>query len=72
LARLLAGARHGVVLPLSALTGAGLLTFADLAARHLAPGQELPVGVITGVIGAGFLLVLVFRRFKGPAHLPLG
>jgi iron complex transport system permease protein len=62
LARLLVGARHRVVLPLSALTGAALLTWADVLARQLAPGQELPVGVITGVIGAAFLLVMVLRQ----------
>jgi iron complex transport system permease protein len=62
LARMLVGARHRVVLPLSALTGAALLTWADVLARQLAPGQELPVGVITGVIGAAFLLVMVLRQ----------
>jgi len=65
LARMLVGARHGLVLPGSAIMGALLLTTSDLLARHLIPGQELPVGVITGVIGAVFLvgLLLTRRRF---------
>lgn len=62
LARLLVGGRHGMVLPGSALFGALLLTASDLLARHLLPGQELPVGVITGVIGALFLVGFLLMR----------
>jgi len=51
-----------MVLPGSALFGALLLTASDLLARHLLPGQELPVGVITGVIGALFLVGFLLMR----------
>jgi iron complex transport system permease protein len=54
--RLIVGPNARVVLPLSALGGAGLLAFADLAARLLG---EIPVGVVTAVIGAPFFLFLL-------------
>ncbi|MEU8001384.1 iron chelate uptake ABC transporter family permease subunit [Catellatospora sp. NPDC049111] len=46
---------------LSALTGALLVSGSDLLARHLLPDLDLPVGVVTGAIGAGFLLRLLVR-----------
>jgi iron complex transport system permease protein len=59
LARRLAGGRHRVVLPVSALLGAILLLAADTIARTAFAPQEIPVGVITGIIGAPFLLLLL-------------
>jgi iron complex transport system permease protein len=59
LARRLAGGRHRVALPVSALLGAILLVAADTVARTAFAPQEIPVGVITGIIGAPFLLVLL-------------
>jgi iron complex transport system permease protein len=50
------------VLPLSALVGAAFLTLADLIARI--PG-ELPVGVVTAVIGAPFFLLILRRARAG-------
>jgi iron complex transport system permease protein len=50
------------VLPLSALGGAALLAFADLAARLLG---DIPVGVVTAVIGAPFFLFLLRRSRSG-------
>lgn len=48
---------HGAVgIGSSALVGAALLTSADLVAQFALPGQSLPVGVVTGAIGALFLL----------------
>jgi len=58
-ARALVGAGHRWVLPQAALIGALLLTAADAVARLAVPGQELPVGAVTGVLGAVFLLVLL-------------
>lgn len=49
-------------LPLSALGGATFLSICDTAARLLIPGREIPVGVITAVLGAPTLLWLVTRR----------
>jgi iron complex transport system permease protein len=55
-------ASHGVVLVASAATGGVLLLVADLVARTVAAPQELPVGVLTAVIGGGYLLRLLQRR----------
>ena len=60
--RLLVGPSARLVLPLSAIGGAALLAFADLAARMLG---EIPVGVVTAVIGAPFFLVLLRRVRAG-------
>ncbi len=60
--RLVVGPNARLVLPLSALGGAWLLAFADLAARLLG---EIPVGVVTAVIGAPFFLVLLRRSRSG-------
>lgn len=64
LIRLLLGPRHHVVLPGSALMGACLVLLADTAARTVAPPVELPLGVLTGLIGAPVFLVLL--RQRGP------
>lgn len=50
------------LLPLSALTGGVLLLAADVLARWLVAPQELPVGVLTAVLGGGYLLWLMHRR----------
>ncbi|MFF7531894.1 iron chelate uptake ABC transporter family permease subunit [Streptomyces bobili] len=46
---------------ISGLTGAVLLLLADLAARLLFAPTELPVGIITGAVGAPYLLLLLAR-----------
>lgn len=50
--RLLWGPTHRRLLPLSALVGAILLVWADTIARSLISGQEIPIGVVTAVVGA--------------------
>jgi iron complex transport system permease protein len=60
--RLMVGPNARLVLPLSAIGGAALLAFADLAARLLG---EIPVGVVTAVIGAPFFLFLLRRSRTG-------
>lgn len=65
LVRLVTGPNARTLLPLSAIYGAVFLALADLIARI--PG-ELPVGVITGVIGAPFFLY-VLRRYRGGYEL---
>ncbi|MDX1934867.1 MAG: iron ABC transporter permease [Capsulimonadales bacterium] len=62
LARFLVGPPHRGVLPLSALLGGSLLILADLLARTIRPGEELPVGVITALLGAPAFLVLLRRQ----------
>jgi len=60
--RLVVGPNARLVLPLAALLGASLMVGADLAARLLG---DLPVGVITAVIGAPFFLALLRRTRSG-------
>jgi iron complex transport system permease protein len=49
-------------LPGSALLGSTLLLAADIAAQRAIPNTELPVGVVTALLGAPFLLVLLRRK----------
>lgn len=60
--RLLFGPDHRIVLPASALGGALLLVLADLAARSLNAPSEIPVGILTALIGAPFFLFLLLRQ----------
>ena len=53
---------HGRLILLSGLMGAVLLTSADILARGLVAPQELPVGVLTAVLGGGYLLWLMHRH----------
>ncbi len=64
LIRLAAGADHRIVLPGAALLGAALTVLADLGARSLAAPAELPLGVLTALLGAPFFLWLL-RRGEG-------
>ena len=59
---------HGRLMALSSLMGGVLLCAADLLARGLIAPQELPVGVLTAVLGGGYLLWLMHRR-SGPGGL---
>lgn len=62
LVRLMVGADHRVTLPASALFGAGFLVAADVAARTVMAPVELPVGIITAVVGGPFFLWLLVRE----------
>jgi iron complex transport system permease protein len=53
---------HGRLIGLASLMGAVLLTAADILARGLVAPQELPVGVLTAVLGGGYLLWLMHRQ----------
>jgi iron complex transport system permease protein len=61
LVRSLVKAKHNWVVLLSALMGGVLLLAADLLARMLLSPQEMPVGVLTAVLGGGYLLWLMYR-----------
>jgi iron complex transport system permease protein len=63
LVRRLVVVRHGALLALSALAGGVLLLAADVAARSVIAPMELPVGVLTAVLGGIYLLMLLRRRF---------
>lgn len=62
LVRLMVGADHRVVLPASALFGAAFLIGCDAIARTVMSPLELPVGVITALIGGPFFLWLLVRK----------
>ena len=64
LVRLSCGPDHRRLLPLSALTGAVLLMLSDLAARTLVSPAELPVGLLTALLGAPFFLILLLQQRK--------
>jgi iron complex transport system permease protein len=63
LLRLVLGAGHRTLVPASALFGGLLLVWSDAAARTVLPGgAELPVGVVTALIGGPFFCLLLARR----------
>ena len=62
LVRLMVGADHRVVLPASICFGAGFLVLCDMLARTVIAPLELPVGVITAIIGGPFFLWLLVRK----------
>ncbi|MGH3786506.1 MAG: FecCD family ABC transporter permease [Pseudonocardiaceae bacterium] len=66
LARKVIGGAHQRAIPVAALIGAIFLVWADVVARTALAPQELPIGIVTSLIGAPFLLILV-RRFHAAA-----
>ena len=61
LIRMLVGPGHRVLLPASALGGALLLILADLIARTAIPYADLPLGMLTALVGGPFFLWLIHR-----------
>ncbi|QEV44323.1 iron ABC transporter permease [Streptomyces vinaceus] len=68
-ARMVVGAGHRALLPVAALGGAVFLTLADLVARTAAAPEEIPVGVVTALVGGPFFLWMLRRsaRIEGVA-----
>ncbi len=62
LVRLSIGADHRYLVPAAALLGGLLLIFSDLLARTLVAPTEVPLGVVTSLIGAPFFIWLVYRN----------
>lgn len=62
LMRMWLGADHRAVIPGSVLAGAFLLLIADTVARTLVAPAEMPVGLLTSILGAPWFLWLIFRR----------
>jgi iron complex transport system permease protein len=60
--RLMVGADHRLVIPASALFGGAYLIACDLVARTIIAPLELPVGIITAIVGGPVFLWLLFRR----------
>ncbi|MEA3544986.1 MAG: iron ABC transporter permease [Thermodesulfobacteriota bacterium] len=63
--RLLWGPGHRLLLPFSALLGSSFLIVADAIARSLYAPAEIPVGVVTAILGAPFFLYLLRRKGGG-------
>jgi iron complex transport system permease protein len=64
LVRLVCGPDNKIVLPASALCGAILLVGADAVARIIVLPAELPIGLVTGILGGPFFLGLLMREKK--------
>jgi iron complex transport system permease protein len=64
-ARMAVGAPHRRLLPVAALGGAVVLVVADLAARTVAAPQDIPVGILTALIGGPAFLWMMRRRPEG-------
>jgi iron complex transport system permease protein len=60
--RMLLGPGHRQLIPVSAVGGAALLLYADLLARNLAAGAELPIGLLTSLVGGPFFFFLLWRQ----------
>lgn len=60
--RLIVGPDHRALLPLSALAGALLLVLADIVARMALAPTELPIGIVTSILGCPFFLWLLYRH----------
>jgi iron complex transport system permease protein len=64
LLRLIFGADHRLILPGAFITGAILLTVADMLARTLVAPAEMPIGIITAILGAPFFIWLLLHIKK--------
>ncbi|MHC1571118.1 MAG: FecCD family ABC transporter permease [Methermicoccaceae archaeon] len=60
--RILVGPDHRILIPVSGLSGAVLLMWCDALARSIMPPFEIPVGIITAMLGAPFFIYLLRRR----------
>lgn len=66
--RFILGANHEKLLPVSILTGALVLSLTDTVARTIIAPSEIPIGVLTALLGAPFFVVLLRRSLKGGAQ----
>lgn len=62
IARLVLGGDNRVILPASALLGALFLVAADVVARTIIAPDDMPIGIVTGVVGGAFFVALLRRR----------
>lgn len=66
IARLIVGAEHRRVIPLALITGSIYLTSVDIVARTVVAPSELPVGILTAMLGTPFFIWLIRRRDSQP------
>lgn len=62
--RLVAGGDNARVLPASMLAGAVFLIWADIAARTLMRPEDMPIGIVTGLVGGAFFIWLLRRKAR--------
>ena len=65
ISRKIIGIDHRWLLPFSGILGGILLLAADIAARYVIMPQEVPVGVMTAIIGVPFFIYIARRGFNG-------
>jgi iron complex transport system permease protein len=65
LTRSIVGIDHRWVIPFSGLLGGVLLLAADIASRYILMPQEVPVGVMTAIIGTPFFIYIARKGFNG-------
>lgn len=63
--RMLFGTDHKKLIPISALLGALFLMWADVLCRVLIPNRELPIGILTSIVGAPVFIYLMVRKKYG-------
>ncbi len=63
--RLIAGPRHRRLLPLSMMMGSVILLFSDIVCRYIVAPSQLPIGIVTSILGAPVFLLLLRRRDLG-------
>jgi len=64
--RLIFGSNHRVVIPTSAISAGIFLILADTISRTVAPPLEIPIGVITALIGGPIFIILLRKKIKSP------
>ena len=69
LVRLALGPDHRTLIPAAAILGACLILLADLLARTLVVPAELPIGIVTAILGAPFFLLLILRQRRQAVSL---
>jgi iron complex transport system permease protein len=60
--RMAIGPAHRPLVIASAFAGGALLVFSDLLARSVVPGADLPIGLLTSLVGGPFFFFLLFRQ----------
>tara|TARA_B100001778_G_C18110574_1_gene416033 strand:+ start:88 stop:426 length:339 start_codon:yes stop_codon:yes gene_type:complete len=63
IARMLVGGDYVRVLPISAIIGAIALLWADIAARTMMAPEDIPIGIVTGLVGGIFFVWLIRRKY---------
>ena len=63
------GSRHKLIIPLSAIFGGAFMMLCDLVARTIISPGELPVGVVSALVGAPFFAYVYFAKGRGGKHV---